>query len=138
MIKSNRPFLAVRAIITNEDGKVLILKRSNTFQGDGKWCLPGGNIEYGQTVAEALAKEIQEETTLICKESEFFLYLENLPSEESELHYVNLVFECSAEGNVQLNHESSDFAWIDPGEIHNYSIAFKNEVILKKYWQLKT
>jgi len=136
--KSNRPYLAVRAIITDESGRVLILKRAKTKHGNGEWCLPGGNIEYGQTAGEAMVREIKQETALNCTDVLFLFYLENLPSEESDLHYVNLVFECSAEGNVQLNHESSDFAWIDPGEIHNYSIAFKNEVILKKYWQLKT
>jgi 8-oxo-dGTP diphosphatase len=137
MKKSNRPFLAVRAIITNTDEKVLILKRSNTIQGNGKWCLPGGNVEYGQTAVEAMANEIKQETSLISKDIKFLFYLENLPSEESELHYINLVFVCSTEGNLKLNYESSDYAWIDPGEIHDYNIAFKNDVILEKYWANK-
>jgi 8-oxo-dGTP diphosphatase len=137
MIKSNRPFLAARAIITNTDEKVLILKRSNTIQGNGKWCLPGGNVEYGQTAVEAMANEIKQETSLISKDIKFLFYLENLPSEESELHYINLVFVCSTEGNLKLNYESSDYAWIDPCEIHDYNIAFKNDVILEKYWANK-
>ncbi len=137
MLKLKRPFLAVRAIIINEDGKALILKRSNTTQGDGKWCLPGGNIEYGQTAAEAMVKEIKQETSLTSKHMEFLFILENLPSQESELHYVNLAFVCSAEGKVQLNHESSDYAWIDSGDLNNYNIAFKNDEILLKYWYLK-
>jgi 8-oxo-dGTP diphosphatase len=136
--KGKRPYLAVRAIITNESGKVLILKRSNTAQGDGKWCLPGGNIEYNQTAVEAMANEIKQETSLTIKDIKFLFYLENLPSEESELHYVNLVFECITEGNLHINHESSEYSWIDPGEIHNYNIAFRNDIILEKYWQLKT
>jgi len=138
MMKSYRPFLAVRAIITDKDGKVLILKRANTIQGDGKWCLPGGNIEYGQTAAEAMANEIKQETSLISNDIKFLFYLENLPSDASELHYISLVFICSTEGNLQLNYESSESAWIKPGEIQNYNFAFKNNVILKKYWHINT
>jgi len=134
--KSNRPYLAVRAIIANDSEKVLILKRANTVQGNGKWCLPGGNIEYGQTAVEAMVREIQQETSLRTKDIKFLFYLENLPSEESELHYVNLAFLCTAEGNLQLNYESSEYAWIDSADIHNYIIAFKNDEILKKFWHL--
>jgi len=134
MIKSKRPFLAVRAIITDKDRKVLILKRSDTIQGNGKWCLPGGNIEYGQTAAEAMANEILQETSLTIKDIKFLYYLENLPSEESELHYVNLVFVCNTEGNLHLNHESSEYAWVEPSEINKYYFAFKNDKMLEKYW----
>ena len=134
MIKSKRPFLAVRAIITDKDRKVLILKRSDTIQGNGKWCLPGGNIEYGQTAAEAMANEILQETSLTTKDIKFLYYLENLPSEESEFHYVNFVFVCNTEGNLHLNHESSEYAWIEPGEINKYYFAFKNDKMLEKYW----
>jgi 8-oxo-dGTP diphosphatase len=135
--KNSRPYLAVRAIITNETGKVLILKRANTGQGDGKWCLPGGNIEYKQTADEAMVREIKQETSLTCKEIKFLFFLESLPSEESELHYVNFAYQCSAEGKVKLNYESSDHAWINQGEMHDYNIAFKNDEILRRYWLFK-
>ena len=136
--KSNRPHIAVRAIITNARGKVLILKRAGTKHGNGKWCLPGGNVEYGQTINEAVAREIEQETSLTCKEFDFLFYLENLPSEESELHYINLAFRCIAEGIVKLNHESSDYAWIDSIKMKNYKIAFRNDEILLRYWHLIT
>ena len=133
--KSSRPYLAVRAIITNESGKVLILKRANTAEGDGKWCLPGGNIEYGETADEAMVREIKQETSLNCTDTKFLFFLESLPSEESELHYVNFVYHCTAEGKVKLNYESSDYAWIDHGmTCTNYKIAFKNDEILRRFW----
>ena len=136
--KSNRPYLAVRAIITDESGRVLILKRTKTKYGNGEWCLPGGNIEYGQTAGEAMLREIKQETSLNCTDVLFLFYLENLPSEESDLHYVNLVFKCSAQGEVQLNPESSDYAWIDSRDLHNFEIAFRNVVILGRYWHNNT
>ena len=136
--KTDRPYLAVRALISNESGDVLILKRAGTKHGNGKWCLPGGNVEYGQTITDAVVREIKQETSLTCKEIDFLFYLENLPSEESELHYINLAFKCNVEGNVKLNHESSDYAWIDSSSITNYLIAFRNDEMLRRYWHLNT
>jgi mutator protein MutT len=135
--KSSRPYLAVRAIITNESGKVLILKRSNTSQGDGKWCLPGGNIEYGQTANDAMVREVKQETSLNCSDIRFLFFLESLPSEESELHYINFIYQCSVDGKIKLNYESSDYEWINLSELPEYKIAFRNDEILKKYWLFK-
>jgi mutator protein MutT len=136
--KSKRPHLAVRAIIVDDNGKVLILRRADTTLGGGKWCLPGGNIEYGQTVGEAVALEVHEETSFTAKDVQFLFYLENLPSLESELHYINIVFKCRAEGNIYLNRESSEYAWIDHSDMHNYEFAFKNDLALGQYWHLST
>ena len=133
--KIKRPFLAVRAIIANNDGKVLILKRANTLHGDGKWCLPGGNVEYGQSVQEAVKKEIKQEISLTCTDYFFLFFEENLPSGESDLHYVNLIYECVTEGTLHLNYESSDYAWIGPEDLRNYDIIFRNEVAIKRYWE---
>jgi len=133
--KTKRPFLAVRAIIANNDGKVLIIKRTNTLHGDGKWCLPGGNVEYGQRVREAVKKEIKQEISLTCTDFFFLFFEENLPSEESDLHYVNLIYECFTEGTLQLNYESSEYAWIGPEDLQNYNLAFRNDVVLKMYWE---
>jgi|PlaIllAssembly_1097288.scaffolds.fasta_scaffold480538_2 mutator protein MutT len=133
--KIKRPFLAVRAIIANNDGKVLILKRANTLHGDGKWCLPGGNVEYGQSVQEAVKKEIKQEISFTCTDFFFLFLVENLPSEESDLHYVNLIYECVTEGTLHLNYESSDYAWIGPEDLRNYDIIFRNEVAIKRYWE---
>ena len=135
--KSNRPFLAVRTIISDDHDRVLLIKRTNTEQGLGKWCLPGGNIEYDQSVSEAVIAEIKEETSLTCTNSEFLFYFENLPSMESKLHYVNLVFKCEVTGYLKLNNESSEYVWIDRGELQKYDLAFKNDMILKEFWQLK-
>ncbi|HBC78554.1 MAG TPA: hypothetical protein DEO60_15255 [Bacteroidales bacterium] len=133
--KSNRPYLAVRAIISNDSGRVLILKRAGTKHGNGKWCLPGGNVEYGQSVQEAVKMEIKQEVSFTCTDFFFLFLVENLPSEESDLHYVNLIYECIAEGSLNLNYESSDYAWIGPEDLNDFDIAFRNDIALKMYWE---
>jgi ADP-ribose pyrophosphatase YjhB (NUDIX family) len=50
------PIVAVNAIVRNEEA-VLLTRRAD----NGRWCLPGGLVEFGESVEEALVREIQEE-----------------------------------------------------------------------------
>ncbi|MFH1764156.1 MAG: NUDIX domain-containing protein [Gemmatimonadota bacterium] len=69
-----RPVPVVRLIITNEDGKVLFLRRAATAYGDGGWCLPGGKVDYAETVEESARKELREETALEAPNTRFLFY----------------------------------------------------------------
>src|SRR5271168_365189 len=54
----------VGAVITDRDGRLLLIKRGHA-PGAGLWSLPGGRIEPGETDAEALVREMREETGLL-------------------------------------------------------------------------
>jgi len=55
---------SVKAIISDPDGKILILRRANDPNGDGNWDIPGGHIEKGENQIDALKREVFEETGL--------------------------------------------------------------------------
>lgn len=129
------PFVAVRAIIVNEDNKILLLKRAKNSAFGEMWCLPGGKIDFGLPAEEAMIKEIQEETSLISRSVRFLFYQDSLPRNPQEDHYLNLYFLCQVEGKVELNRESSEWKWIGLSEMDEYDIAFKNDEALRKYWQ---
>ncbi len=132
------PIPVVRLIIPDTKGRVLILKRAHTSHSEGSWCLPGGKIDYGQTVEHAIAKELQEETSLVCTSSRFLFYQDSLPLVGGEMHCINLYFECTVQGEIVLNDESGEYAWIGPDDIDKYDIAFRNDEALIKYWKEKT
>ena len=55
--------LSVRVLITDEDNKILILKRSTDSKTNpGKWELPGGKVDQGESFDQALIREVSEET----------------------------------------------------------------------------
>ncbi len=65
-VKSDSPVLAVDAVIQMEDGNIIFIQRKNPpFQG--QWALPGGQVEVGETVEEAIIREVREETGLNVK-----------------------------------------------------------------------
>ncbi len=132
------PVPVVRLIIPNAEGRVLILKRQNSEYAPGQWCLPGGKIDYGETVEETVSRELFEETALTCTSMKFLFLQDSLPIAEGKMHCLNLFFECTVKGEIVLNEESSDDAWIGPSEMERYDIAFRHDLGLIRFWQEKS
>lgn len=132
-----QPVVSVRAIIPDGSGRVLLLRRANTSHEAGSWCLPGGKVDYDETVEAALRKEIAEETALTCDSCRFLFYQDCLPYESGGMHCINLYFECAVSGDLKLNDESGDWAWVLPSRMTDYEITFGNDVALRDYWSSK-
>lgn len=128
------PLPVVRLILINDSGKVLVLRRKNTRFNEGDWCLPGGKVDYGQSLQEAVATELKDETSLKLLSSTFLFYQDSLPQTKDDLHFINLYFRCEFSGDISLNDESSEYAWISEPELNNYNLVFGNHEALKKYW----
>lgn len=126
------PGVAVRALIRDNQGRILLLRRQNTNYFNGQWCLPGGRVEYGQTIEEAVVREVLEETALTCLNNDYLFYCESLPGRESDLHYITFYYRCRAVGEVVLNEESEKHIWVEPTEMDRCVIpATHKEAILK-------
>lgn len=126
--------LAVRAIISDSNGKVLILKRANTSYCNGCWNLPGGKVEFCETAVQALAKEILEETNLVVENSVFLFYKDNLPNENTDLHFVTLFFQCKCSEDIKVNDESSEYKWIGGEKMKLLDFAFDHDKAILNYY----
>ncbi len=80
------------------------------------WGIPGGKIKWGETSADALRREIQEETNLAISGIEFVLVQDCIHSKEfyRDAHFVLLNYTCRCEGEpqVKLNDEAREFKWV--------------------------
>lgn len=100
-------------VIFDEEGKVLILLRPKDMSwAPGKWALPGGHIEEGESPMMAAVREVREETTLAIPNPQQFQVSNN-----GEVVY--FVAEVG-EPNVQIDWEHDDFAWVYPKDLTNY------------------
>jgi 8-oxo-dGTP diphosphatase len=114
-----RPFLAVSAAIVRE-GKVLVVRRARP-PALGLYTLPGGVVELGETLPQAVAREVREETGLIVEPVTLAGFRETVvrdAQERVERHFVILCFaaRCGA-GEPILNEELSEARWLDPAEL---------------------
>ncbi len=128
------PIPAVRALITDDLGRMLILRRANTAFGDGAWCLPGGKVDCGQSAEEALAAELIEELSVWLEQAIYLFSQDSPPEHPGEPHFLNLYFRCHVSGVIRLNKESSAWAWIGPDELADYTVVFGNDVAIRSHF----
>lgn len=109
----NRPQLAVSAAIFRA-GKVLLVRRAHS-PASGFYSLPGGRVEYGESLHTALAREVDEETRLKIEIGGLAGWREVLPGASSSGHYVIMSFAARwVAGEPVLNEEHDDFKWLEP------------------------
>jgi 8-oxo-dGTP diphosphatase len=110
---SSRLQLAVSAAIFRE-GKVLLVRRARS-PGKGVYSLPGGRVEFGETLHVALHREVAEETALRIEIAGLAAWREVLPTTEGSGHYVILSFAARWNaGEISLNEELDDYQWLAP------------------------
>ena len=108
--------IAVKGIIRREDGKVLVLKRSDKDDHKpGVWETVGGGMDKEESPQEALLREISEETGLVVSVgSPFNVFTFKKDTGEFK---VGITFLCEyTSGDVMLSDEHTEYAWIEPGE----------------------
>ena len=129
----DKPIKNVVRVILEDNGRVLFLKRA-TKTGLGKWALPGGKVEHGQTLEQACVDELKQETTLDISNIRFFSYQEDLPGIIDENHWITFYFLAGYSGEIKINSESSDSTWMSLDESGKYDIAFGHNKILRDYF----
>ncbi len=132
-----RPVPVVRLIISNNEGKVLFLRRAQEEVGGGGWCLPGGKVDYQDTVEQSAIRELREETSLEAQDLRFLFFQDSLPPTPRAMHCINFYFECQAAGEPLINHESDAWAWIGPEDMDDYDIVFMNDEGVLRYWGME-
>lgn len=109
-------FLAVKGIIRRNDGKILVLKRSDKDDHKpGVWETVGGGMDKEESPQEALVREISEETGLsISISSPFNVFTFKKDTGEFK---IGITFLCEyLSGEIMLSDEHSEYRWIEPKE----------------------
>jgi ADP-ribose pyrophosphatase YjhB (NUDIX family) len=114
-----RPFLAVSAAIVRA-GQVLVVRRARA-PADGLFSLPGGVVEIGETLVQAVIREVAEETALTIEPVGLAGYREAIARDRDdrvERHFVILPFAARwLAGEPVLNEELSQARWLHPAEL---------------------
>jgi len=111
----SRPILAVSAAVFRE-GRVLVVRRARAPM-IGHFSLPGGGVEIGETLAEALARELEEEVGIKAEIVAFNRHLEAIAHEGTRVktHFVIASFVARwTSGEPRLSDEVDAADWIDP------------------------
>jgi ADP-ribose pyrophosphatase YjhB (NUDIX family) len=115
----DRPFVAVSAAIVR-DGRVLIVQRAQPPMR-GVFTLPGGVVEAGETLHQALVREIDEEVGMAIEPVALAGHREVIVRDAEgrvERHFIILAYAVRwISGEPRLNHELADARWMRPEDI---------------------
>ncbi|RLF52663.1 MAG: NUDIX hydrolase [Thermoplasmata archaeon] len=121
-----KPSVAVDGVLI-KNGKILLIKRKNEPFKD-KWALPGGFVEYGERVEDAVLREFQEEVGIKAKIKKLLgVYSE--PDRDPRGHVISVVFLLEAEGEPKAGDDAADAKFFSLDNLP--PLAFDHEKIIK-------
>lgn len=127
------------AIIENANGKILLV-RSPKWKN--KWTMPGGHIEPGEKIEQALLRESEEEVGLKLESEGIISFGELIDSKDFHrlAHFVYFDILCkTSDTNITLdNIELKECKWVNPEEALNMDLAESYENTIREYLKHKT
>ena len=132
MTAPTSPSVGVGGVVV-DDGRVLLIKRGKPPLY-GRWVVPGGTVELGESLEQALVREVREETGLEVRPLAFLTAFERIVRDDGAVrhHFVILDYLCErVSGDVAAASDVLDARFVAPEELERYELPPKAlEVVL--------
>ena len=126
------PLITVDAIIEFADGKLVLVKRKYPPAG---WAIPGGFVDPGESLAEAVRREAREETSLDIEVVSIF-HVYSRPWRDPRGDTVSVVYYCRADGSPEGGDDAAEAVAFAPDDLPDI-IAFDHGKIIQQFLQWK-
>ena len=133
MTSQRYPEPAAGALIFNPEGKVFLMR---SHKWHGQYVIPGGHIELGETIEEALRREVKEETNLDIYDIEFLIFQEFIYDKSfwKKDHFIFFDYMCRTDSSdVVLNEEAEEYIWVSVEEALKLPIEHYTRIAIEKY-----
>lgn len=121
----DQPIVGIGAVIVHE-GSIVLIKRGNE-PSKGKWTIPGGIVELGESPEQAVIRETKEEICLDVENPTLIDVVSNVDLDEKgkvKYHYVIIdYFVYVRNGIAQASSDAADLRWVLFGEVDNYDLT---------------
>lgn len=121
----DQPIVGVGAVIIC-NGKILLEKRKSE-PGMGRWSIPGGLVELGENIEQAVMREVKEETGLEVEKPELFDVVDNVIRDEDDrikYHFVMVdYFLKFKSGTLKAASDAEELRWVILDEVEKYDLT---------------
>jgi nucleoside triphosphatase len=122
MVEQQYPEPTVGALIFNPEGKIFLMR---SHKWNDQYCIPGGHIELGERIEEAVIREVKEETGLDVYDLEYICLQEFIYDESfyEKRHFIFFDYACKTDSSeVTLNEEAESYVWVSLEEALGLSV----------------
>jgi len=130
----DQPIVGIGVVIVR-DCKIVLIKRGNE-PSKGKWTIPGGLVELGESVEEAVIREAKEETCLDVEEPQLIDVVGNVDLDEDDrikYHYVIIDYLVHVKsGNIQAASDATELRWVPFEEVEDYNLTSSFRVFFRQ------
>ncbi len=135
IVMKEYPKVVVGTLIVDNDGNVLIVK---SYKWKDKYSIPGGHVEFGESIEDAVKREVKEEVGLNIGLEKILFVLEAINSKEYHKkgkHFIFLECVCRHKsGQIRLdNREMQDAMWINPRKALNLKLTSHTRKFILEY-----
>ena len=129
-----RPRVAVGAVVIDDD-RILLVRRAKA-PSEGEWAIPGGSVELGETLQQAVEREIKEETGVTIRARNPFYTFDVIERDDTggiRFHYV--IVDLMADyisGELKANDDASDARWTSFEELEQIALSPSTRDLLKE------
>ena len=131
-MRPEAPVVAVGGVVVR-DGRVLLIRRGKAPLRD-RWTIPGGRVELGETLVEALVREMAEETALRVEPLELLTIFDRIERDAEGVvyHFVIVDYLCRwLSGEARAGSDAREVAWATPGELDAYDLPEKAREVVE-------
>ena len=132
-LRPARPVVGVGAVVVRERRVLLIRRGKEPLRG--RWLVPGGTVEWGETLEEAREREVLEETGLVVKPREVVAVLDRIHRQEGEVvyHFVIVDYLCDwVSGAVRAGSDAEDAAFVPVEDLRAYDLPDKAAEVVEE------
>lgn len=132
-VKPEFPLVTVGALVKGPSGRILIVK---TTKWKGTWGVPGGKVEWGESLEVAVAREFMEEVGLKLGDIRFAMLHEAIldPQFHKEAHFVMVNYwAISDREDVVPNEEILEWEWVSAEAAFDYPLNTYTRILIEKY-----
>jgi len=130
---SDRPVLCVGAVVIL-DGAVVLVRRAKA-PGAGEWTLPGGRVELGERLEDAVAREMHEELGLEVEVGPVLEIFERIERDHDRVraHYVVVGYRCTVVGGTLVaGDDAAEAALVEASDLSSWPLADKARAVIAK------
>jgi 8-oxo-dGTP diphosphatase len=129
-----RPVVGVGAVVLDARRVLLIRRAQEPLKG--QWSLPGGGVELGETLEQAVAREVLEETGLEVDVGPIVDVLDRITRDDDgrvQHHYVLVDFVCRPSGGILASASDADAVeWVPVEALEDYGVADVTAAVIRK------